>query len=61
MLNKEQTEKIFLYRVKLNGKKKEYIWYGEYKIVGENETRQHIGKDGVLRNIIVISLQKIHF
>ena len=59
LLNKNKTQKIYLYRVK-NGKKKkekEYIWYGSYDIIDKNK-KIHIGKDGVMRNIIVLSLKK---
>lgn len=52
------SENIYLYRVKIDGKKKEYIWYGKYEIV-ETTTKINPGKDGVDRNIIILSLQKI--
>ena len=58
LLNKEKTHHIYVYRVKKNGKKTEYMWYGKYKIVDKN-TKLHIGKDYVERNIIVLSLQRI--
>jgi len=56
-LNKNKTHHIYVYRVRQLGKKKEYIWYGKYHIIGKNK-KIHIGKDKVLRNIIVISLKK---
>ncbi len=58
LLNKDKTQNIYLYRVKKNGKKNEYIWYGKYEIVGKN-VKPHIGKDKIMRNIIVLSLKKI--
>jgi len=51
-LNK--TEHIYVYRKK----SKEYIWYGKYKIVDKN-IKPHIGKDKKIRNIIVLTLNKI--
>jgi hypothetical protein len=57
LLNKNKTQNIYLYRVKKNGKKKEYLWYGKYDIIDKNK-KKHIGKDKVMRNIIVISLKK---
>ena len=57
LLNPEKTEKIYLYRVKTINKKNEYLWYGLYTIGGK-QVKHHQGKDGVLRNIIVLSLQK---
>jgi hypothetical protein len=58
LLNKNKTENIYLYRVKINGKKTEYVWYGKYEIVETNK-KQHIGKDNIMRNIIILSLKKI--
>jgi len=46
---------IYLYRVKKDGKKKTWIWYGEYTII-DKATKQHIGKDSFARKIIKISL-----
>ena len=57
LLNKNKTHHVYLYRVKITGKKKEYIWYGKYEIVDKN-TKSHIGKDKTTRNIIVLSLKK---
>jgi len=54
LLNQHKTRNVYVYRVK----DKEYIWYGKYKIVGQN-TKPHIGKNRMIRNIIVLSLQKI--
>lgn len=58
LLNPSKTQHIYLYRLKIDGKKKEYIWYGKYKIISKN-TKDHIGKDKKLRKIIVLSLKKI--
>lgn len=60
LLNKNKTQNIYLYRVKKNGKKKEYLWYGKYDIIDKIK-KMHIGKDKVMRNIIVISLKKSVF
>jgi hypothetical protein len=57
LLNPEKTEHIYLYRVIPGEKRSEYLWYGKYEMVGK-ETMQHVGKDGELRNIIVLSLQR---
>ena len=59
LLNLNKTKNIYLYRVKKNCKRTEYIWYGKYEIIDKN-TELHIGKDRVLRNIIVLSLKKLH-
>lgn len=53
LLNDEKTKHIYLYRCN----KKEYIWYGKYKIV-DQITKRHIGKDRNMRNIIILSLIK---
>ena len=55
LLNKNKTEHIYLYRVRKNGKKTEYIWYGKYNIINKHN-KQHIGKDKNMRNIILLSL-----
>lgn len=57
LLNKNKTKNIYLYRVKNNGKKKEYLWYGKYDIIDKNK-KMHIGKDKIMRNIIVLTLKK---
>ena len=54
LLNKLKTQKIYLYRVK----KEEYIWYGRYIIINKTN-KSHPGKNGILRNIIILHLQKI--
>jgi len=59
LLNKHKTKNIYLYRVKRNGKKKEYLWYGKYEIIDKN-VKKHQGKDKIIRNIIVLSLKKIY-
>tara|TARA_B110001469_G_scaffold122599_2_gene133498 strand:- start:1727 stop:2161 length:435 start_codon:yes stop_codon:yes gene_type:complete len=58
LLNSQKTKNIFLYRVKMNGNKKIYIWYGKYEIVNKVK-KLHQGKDKNERNIIVLSLKKI--
>jgi hypothetical protein len=58
LLNENITHHIYLYRVRIFGGIKEYLWYGEYQITGM-ETRPHIGKDRQNRNIIVLSLSRI--
>jgi hypothetical protein len=58
LLNKNKTHNIYLYRVKNDKKKTEYVWYGKYEIVEQN-TEQHIGKDKIMRKIIVLSLKKV--
>ena len=58
LLNINKTQHIYLYRVRKNGKKNEYVWYGKYEIMNKNN-KQHIGKDYVIRNIITLSLRKL--
>lgn len=58
LLNPNKTQNIYVYRVRKNGKKTQYIWYGKYEITNKN-IKQHIGKDYNTRNIIVLSLRKI--
>ena len=58
LLNKNKTQNIYLYRVKKKGKGLEYIWYGKCEIIDKNK-KTHIGKNGVMRKIIIISLRKI--
>jgi hypothetical protein len=58
LLNKNKTQHIYVYRVKKNGKKTEYVWYGKYEITNKSN-KQHIGKDRNIRNIIILSLKKI--
>ena len=57
LLNPEKIKEIYLYRVTSN-KNNRYIWYGKYEIV-DRITQRHPGKNGILRNIIVLSLRKI--
>lgn len=59
LLNKNKTQNIYLYRVKKEGKKIKYIWYGKYNII-DKKNKLHIGKDKNIRNIIVLSLKKIY-
>jgi len=58
LLNKDKTEYIYLYRVKSNGKKNEYLWYGKYEIVGKT-TKLHPDIEGMMRTIIILSLQRL--
>jgi hypothetical protein len=58
LLNQDKTQHIYLYRLKIKGNKKEYMWYGKYEIV-DKIIKPHIGKDRIMRNIIVLSLKKI--
>ena len=58
LLNADKTQNIYLYRVKKIVKKNEYIWYGKYEIVDRNN-KLHIGKDNIMRKIIILSLKKI--
>ena len=60
LLNTDKTQNIYLYRVRKDGKKKEYLWYGKYVIIDKNK-KMHIGKDNIMRNIIVLSLKKIDY
>jgi hypothetical protein len=57
LLNKNKTEKIFLYRCSIINKKNEYIWYGQYEII-DKYTKNHIDKDHVIRKIIILSLKR---
>ena len=50
----KKSKHIYLYRQK---GKKEYIWYGKYKIIGK-ESKSHIGRDGLMRNIINLILKR---
>lgn len=58
LLNKNKTKDIYLYRVRKTGKKTEYLWYGKYILIGK-KVKRHIGKDYIIRNIIVLCLKKI--
>ena len=58
LLNIDKTQNIYLYRVRKNGKKTQWIWYGKYKIIDKN-VKQHIGEDYNTRNIIVLTLKQI--
>jgi hypothetical protein len=58
LLNKDKTHHIYVYRVKLKDKTKEYIWYGKYELTDKN-IKPNIGKDKILRNVIVLSLKRI--
>jgi hypothetical protein len=58
LLNINKTQHIYLYRVRKNGKTTDYVWYGKYEIINK-KNKQHIGKDYVIRNIIILSLRKL--
>ena len=58
LLSRNKTQHIYVYRVRKNDKKTEYVWYGKYEIVNKND-KQHIGKDYIIRNIVILSLTKI--
>ena len=52
-------DNIYLYRVSLNEKnKKIWTWYGKYKIINRFQ-KMNIGKDGELRNLVIINLKRI--
>jgi len=57
LLDKTKIKNIYVYRVKKNGRKNEYIWYGKYKII-DKRCKIHKGKSGIMRNIIVLTLEK---
>lgn len=59
LLNPDKTHNIYIYRVKKTTINK-YIWYGKYEIIDKN-IKQHIGKDNIMRNIIVLSLHLLTF
>ena len=58
LLNINKTQHIYLYRVRKNGKNTEYLWYGKYEIINKIN-KQNIGKDNIMRKIIILSLRKI--
>jgi hypothetical protein len=58
LLNTIKSKHIYLYRVKKNGKKTEYLWYGKYEINGINK-KYHPGKDRNIRIIIILSLKQV--
>jgi hypothetical protein len=58
LLNPIKTKDIYLYEVRNNGKKQEYLWYGKY-VIDEKIKKQHPGKDGTLRTIIVLTLKRL--
>ncbi len=58
LLNKEKTQHIYLYRVRKEGRKTIWVWYGQYAIK-DKVTKRHPGKDGIERNIVVLSLVRI--
>ena len=48
---------LFLYEVKTNGRKKTWIWHGEYRFRGEIETMQH---PDILKNMRTIYRFVLH-
>jgi len=60
LLNDEKIEHIYLYRVKMDGKKKVYLWYGKYDIVGK-ESKTHPDINGDSRKIIILNLKRATF
>ncbi len=57
-LDPKVTEHIYLYRVSKEGKKTVWLWYGKYQMTGTSE-KQHVGKDGLQRNIILAHLTRV--
>jgi len=49
----KKSKHIYLFRQT----KKEYTWYGKYKIIGK-ESKSHIGEDYIMRNIINLTLER---
>jgi hypothetical protein len=49
----KKSKHIYLFRQT----KKEYTWYGKYKIIGK-ESKSHIGEDYIMRNIINLTLKR---
>ena len=58
LLNKNKTHHIYVYRVSTNCINEKYKWYGKYEIVDKN-IKSHIGKDKIMRNIIILTLKRI--
>jgi hypothetical protein len=58
LLNQEKTKHIYLYRVRPKSKEK-YMFYGKYTISGR-VVKSNRGKDGIMRNVIVLQLTKIN-
>jgi hypothetical protein len=58
LLNPEKTKHIYLYRVRETRNNKEYLWYGKYTIVSKDK-KNNLGKDNLIRKIIVLSLKRI--
>jgi len=56
LLNPEKTKHIYLYRVTKDTDK--YRWYGKYAIINK-ASHVHVGKDGCLRKIILLTMKKI--
>jgi hypothetical protein len=57
-----EATRIWLYRVIPLGKhKKEYLWYGEYKIAGAPYVRRHPDINGSDRNIYLFNLKRIGY
>ena len=58
LLNPEKTEHIYLYRVRPKSREK-YMFYGKYTI-GGRIVKPNRGRDGIMRNVIVLKLTKIN-
>ena len=58
LLNNNKTKYIYLYRVIKHKSKSIYIWYGKYNII-DKKTEQHIGKNYLVRNIIILKLKRV--
>ena len=56
LLNEEKTTHIYLYRVRNDGRKKDYLWYGKYNIVNKT-VKQCLGKDRIMRDVIILTLK----
>ncbi len=60
LLNTNKTKHVYLYRVTMKDMKRVWVWYGKYAIVGKF-VKEHEGKDYMMRNIVVLKLQRIAF
>ena len=58
LLNKEEIENIYVYRVKKNKNNIQYIWYGKYIIISK-ETKIHKDINNDDRKIIILNLKKL--
>ena len=54
------TEHIYLYRViPINTTSTNYLWYGKYEIEEINKINNYLGRNMVLRTIIVLTLKRL--